>query len=115
MAKPNFWTDEEVAKLKRMWRAGRTAEEISKALPGRTRAAVLGILKRDGLFRTKRPRLYDISREPPPITLAGPEWSWVHTLPSNNLRLPRDPKRALADMEAVLTEKAHKEKGQGAA
>lgn len=55
------------------------------------------------------------SLEPAPITLAGPEWSWVHTLPGSNLRLPRDPKRALADMEATLRDeiKIRKERGWG--
>jgi len=51
-----------------------------------------------------------VNRDPAPITLVGPHWSVPlrkGVQHSDNLRLPSNPKRALADMQAEL------ERGQG--
>lgn len=40
------WSDDELAKLKDMWLEGASAAKIARALPGRTRCAVLGKVHR---------------------------------------------------------------------
>jgi len=52
-----IWPPEMVATVKRRWAAGDTAAVIAAALPGKSRAAVLGLLDRKGLLHTKPPRI----------------------------------------------------------
>lgn len=59
------WTEERVARLKTLWREGRTAEQIAAELQnGITRSAVLGKVHRLGLS-TGRPRTAVPRRAPP--------------------------------------------------
>lgn len=63
-----FWTKEEIATLKQMWSAGKTAQEIADAL-GRPRNGVIGQAHRSGLEkrqspiqRKKSPRVVEIEK-----------------------------------------------------
>jgi hypothetical protein len=49
-----WWSKQEARLAVRLWRAGKTSREIAKALPGRTRNAVMGYLNRHNLLKTKR-------------------------------------------------------------
>ena len=48
------WTDERVDRLKRLWGAGMSANEIAKKLGGTSRNAVIGKLSRLGLVEAER-------------------------------------------------------------
>jgi GcrA cell cycle regulator len=50
-ASPSSWDEERIARLCELWREGRSAAEIARALGGVTRSAVLGKLHRLGLAR----------------------------------------------------------------
>lgn len=50
-AQPNEWPPQEVAVLVDLWREGKTAAEISRALGTRSRSSVLGRLSRMGMRR----------------------------------------------------------------
>lgn len=52
---PATWTDDRVDLLCRLWRDGRSASEISRALGGVTRNAVIGKVHRLGLAGRGRP------------------------------------------------------------
>src|SRR5690606_34343599 len=45
------WTDDRTALASQMWKDGKSAGEISKAIPGVTRSAILGKMQRLGLLR----------------------------------------------------------------
>lgn len=47
------WTDQEDALLKKLWREGKSASEIAKELPRRTRNGVIGRVHRIGAGRAK--------------------------------------------------------------
>ncbi|HET8918106.1 MAG TPA: GcrA family cell cycle regulator [Xanthobacteraceae bacterium] len=60
-----FWTQARIAELKRLWKAGQTAEAIGAALGGITRSAVLGKVFRLRLVALGRRRSAPAPDEPP--------------------------------------------------
>ncbi len=68
------WTDERVAILTRMWKAGEPASAIAAYLRGVSRSAVLGKIKRLGLEREASAPARPAGAEPapPPIAPAPP-------------------------------------------
>ncbi len=51
------WTDDELAKVKMLWPTGKSASEISRVLPGRSRAAVIGMVHRLGISHREKPEV----------------------------------------------------------
>ena len=68
------WTEDRVARLKTLWREGRTAEQIAAELQnGLTRSAVLGKVRRMGLSagRPARPAVRRAAAERGPTAAPG--------------------------------------------
>jgi GcrA cell cycle regulator len=53
---PDFWTDERIAELEKLWRAGLTTEKIARQI-GCTKNAVIGKAHRLGLRARPTPIL----------------------------------------------------------
>ena len=51
------WTDDELAKVKRLWPTGKSASEIAREMPGRSRAAVIGMVHRLGISVREKPEV----------------------------------------------------------
>lgn len=60
------WNEHEEAQLEKLWAAGKTAGEIAKTMPGRTRSAIMGRVHRMGLAMRKMPAMPNLSADGQP-------------------------------------------------
>lgn len=72
MSHPNQhqpWPDDHLADVKKRWAAGESASTIAKVFPGRTRAAVIGVVHRQGWQHLGRGDPADVANlKAPPVT-----------------------------------------------
>jgi hypothetical protein len=78
-----IWPPEMVVIVERRWAAGDSAAVIAAALSGKSRDAVLGLLNRRGLLRTKRSPTK--SRSPHPLPL--PSNAFISEIPAGAVPL----------------------------
>lgn len=93
--KKSDWKEVELKTLRYMWLAGASASDISRALPGRTRNSVLGIVHRS---KDLPRRLTTFLRAKPTVVRAAPgPKPKVKALPAEEL-LPWDPPICTMDL-----------------
>ena len=98
---PATWTDDRVDLLCRLWRDGKSASEVARALGGVTRNAVIGKVHRLGLAGRSRPSAPGVARartrEPAPRRLPRPR----RACPASTLVAPPLPEAGLASVVSI--------------
>lgn len=96
MGRNTDWTDEERKQALDLWDDGKSATQISNAMPGRSRNAVLGLVHRAGIPQ----RTSSILRTPKAIRIAKPKPEpLVTTIELDTDLVPLDPPIFMLELE----------------
>ena len=82
-----LWTEEDLARLKELWKTELSAREIAKEFPGRTKNAVIGAAYRFDLPMRQNPKRGKLAESAPRVRRKRP----VQQFP----RIPRLPPKAI--------------------